>query len=336
MKSELTKEEEELLEVYADKWINGSLKNPVVDKKAAIELVTFYYELVNLSCPKIIFTGSPVGNQIARNLIGHSMKEQKEITKKYFPAENICDLIEWDEKDAKLYKKFKEPNVKNKLTFYEPYSVLSNSGWMGFYDFFYRIGIVDCPKFIKLSQLAITSGVWEIIPFEEFCFVCGGPSSVLRNDEKQLHSDQAPAVEWPDGTCFYSLNGVSFDEDVWRKIVTKEFRIEDLQSLTNADQNAVAVGMLSPERLLEFTNAKFMNKGVKGTELYKVENFMGRGETEYAMVMTCQSTGRKFLEWAVDKEVAAKGDADEAHACSFIDADGNRLSLEDYLTMAES
>lgn len=342
MNDEPTLEEKELLHKIADKWGQAALKQPVINKEIARELINYYYQTAEMSPPIIIFTGSPAGNQVAANWIGYTEEERLEKATKVYGdgAKEICAQIQWESKYEKEYAGQRGDSEE----YHEPYSILSNSGWLSFFDFFRETKVIDCPKFSKIADLAIVSGVWEALFFEGFCFVCGCPSEVRveefpsNNEETSimLHSDQAPAIAWPDGHKFYCLRNVEFEPSIWKKIISQEFRIEDLQSLTNADQNAIAVGMLSPERLLEFTGAKFLNKGVKGTELYKVENFMGRGETEYAMVMTCQSTGRKFLEWAVDKEVAAKGDADEAHACSFIDADGNRLSVEDYLTMAES
>jgi len=347
MKEEMTKEEEVLLEQVAQKWMEASLNNPFADKKininkeVALEYIDFVYKLAEVPTPKVVFTSSPVGNQIAANWIGFSEKERRKAAKKIFDdydVDRICDGIHWEKSLEKEYKACK--TTDSDCRYFEPYSVLSNSGWLSFYDFFKEIKIVDCEKFAKISDLAYRSGIWEILPFEEFCFVCGCPSAVVRNEEGVLHYDQGKAVEWVDGDGFYSLLGVQFDEPIWKKIVSHEFTLQDLSSLTNADQNAAAIGMLSPERLLEYTNARFMNAGIKGTKLYEVKNFMGRADTEYALLMTCQSTGRKFLEWAVDKEVAAQGDADAAHACSFFYTDDNGkkvvMSVEDYLTMEEA
>lgn len=85
----------------------------------------------------------------------------------------------------------------------------------------------------------------------------------------------------------------------------------------NADQRAVAVQMLRPDRLLKQVNAKLIHTGIKGTELYEVPNFMDTGDTEYCMKMEHPSIkGKFYIEW-VEPKIGEQKDADLAQAVAF-------------------
>ena len=332
MDNKLTKEESEVLDVISKKWQKARFRTNALDKEAAVELINFYYELSGLKLPKIVFTGSPAGNQIAANLIGEPKSEQVKWCKKIFSdcdSETICAAIELTGDEKSEFEK------STFFDYHEPYPVLSNSGWLRFYDFFSKIKAVSCEKFTKLAELAEKAGVWEIVPFEDFCFACPCPKPFLKDSAGLFFSDQEASVEWEDGYKMWCLRGIEFSKEIWEKVVSKQFTLEDLGKITNADERACIVSFLSPERLLKFVSAKFVHEGVKGTKLYEVPNFMGRGATQWAMVMKCPSTGREFLEWA-RPEAGQTRDADLCHSMSFVDKDGKTLSLEDYLTMIES
>jgi hypothetical protein len=211
----------------------------------------------------------------------------------------------------------------------------ASSSWVAFYSVFYDIGVDMSSAINEFSNALEASKVWDCICLEGACIVFPPPSVVRRDNENRLHYDQGPALEWQDGYKQYFIRGVAFDEDDYYAIVNRTFRLEDLSELDGSDRQAAALNLLDPELLLKHVDATLINKGVKGTELYKVDNFMETGETEYCMVMTCPSTQRKFLEW-VDPEVGKQGDADLAQASAWTEEDGTPLALEDYLTMEES
>jgi hypothetical protein len=191
------------------------------------------------------------------------------------------------------------------------------------------------PDLVEFIDDFFNSSINDLVCFDGVAIVIRNPSRIRRNSENALHSDQEPALECLDGYKLWFLNGVCFEYETWKKITDREFTIEDLMKIENADQRAVATSFLSPELLLSHVNAVHVNTGVKGTKLYRVDNFMDTQDTEYCMTMVCPSTGRDFLEW-VDPEIGKQGDADLAQASAWIDESGNPLALEDYLTMVEA
>lgn len=206
---------------------------------------------------------------------------------------------------------------------------MSWCSWIAFYDYFDKVCSVSTDEFRTLRDSLAVSGVWDVVATEGVFAFSELPIAVRRNESGQLHSDQEAAIEWSDGWKLYAIRGVIFDHATWKKIVDQEFEIADLVGIENADQRAAAMSMMRPELILEKEKAVKINTGTKGTDLYRVPDFMDTGNEEFCLVMTCPSTGRQFLEWT-PPEVGRKGDADlcQAHALG--------MSLEDYLVCVEA
>ena len=142
-----------------------------------------------------------------------------------------------------------------------------------------------------------------------------------------LHYDHGKAVSWDNGTGFYFLRGVQFDEELYNKIINQELTAEETLKIGNSDQRAAAISMLRPDRLLKQMKAKLIHTGIKGTRLYEVKNFMDTGNTEYCMLMDDASSDRQFIEW-VEPKVGKLGDADLCQANAFGIKKEEYLSLE--------
>lgn len=143
---------------------------------------------------------------------------------------------------------------------------------------------------------------------------------------ERLHYDHGKAVEWPNGTGYYFLRGVPFNQTLYEQITQFDIEAEEVLQIPNADRRAVALSMLRPDRLLAQLHAELIHTGIKGTKLYRVRNFMGTRRTEYCMVMDDTSSDRQFLEW-VKPGVGRQGNADLCQARAF------GIPLADYLTM---
>lgn len=154
------------------------------------------------------------------------------------------------------------------------------------------------------------------------------PIRLVRNADGRLHYDHDKAIEWADGTGFYYLNGVEFNEEQWRVVVEERLTLTDLAKDTynlSDDQRVAAIQMLRPDRLLKQLNAKLIDTGTRGVELYEVPNFMDSGETEYCVKMQHPSIPKRYyIEWVLP-EYGKRGSADKWMAFS------RSLPLEDYL-----
>src|ERR1044072_6953238 len=87
-----------------------------------------------------------------------------------------------------------------------------DSGWISFYDYFTRIGILKNDDFNKLNSF-MKSGVWYFLFFEKLCILVRRPISVIKNSKGQLHNSKGKAVEFKDGWGIYCLNGVRMKEE---------------------------------------------------------------------------------------------------------------------------
>ncbi len=233
------------------------------------------------------------------------------------------------------------------------YETLAWRSEFSFYDFFYRIGITEHEGLKKYLDY-LKSGVFFAVFLNDFAIVCRRPKSVRRDISKNLDSDQLPAIEWRDGYKLWFLHGVAFEEPTWKRIVEQKMTLPELAKLNlGADQRAVAIQMLRPDRLLKEMKAKKIATGEKyskllekfgedycaatfpwslnkPTELYQVDNFMDTGRTEYCMLMEHPSIkGKSYIEW-VEPEVGKKADADLAQAHAF------GISVKEYFEAVEA
>ena len=87
--------------------------------------------------------------------------------------------------------------------------------WIAFYDYFQRIGIELTPQFNIFKDFCCDSGAFDYLLYENLAIVCGHPSNVnwkTINNQRILHNDLAPALEWSDSFKLYALNGTAVPE----------------------------------------------------------------------------------------------------------------------------
>jgi hypothetical protein len=87
------------------------------------------------------------------------------------------------------------------------------SHWVGFYDFFKRLGIVDNKEFDRYEAY-IKSGVFMTIFLQGFAIACPRPSSVKRDERHRLHSSDSPAIEWSNGEKYWFWHGTRVNEKI--------------------------------------------------------------------------------------------------------------------------
>ena len=155
--------------------------------------------------------------------------------------------------------------------------------WSGWYDYGQYIGVKFDNKIYDLF-MSFVSNVGFIIPYKGVAFVSEAPTKIVW-DNARLHNDNGKAVEYKDGYGLYSLQGLTFDEDLYKKIVNKTITHTEALKIENADQRAVAISMLGKTELVKGLKAKLVDNMVDeiNTELYMVEKYPETGETEYFM-----------------------------------------------------
>jgi len=165
-----------------------------------------------------------------------------------------------------------------------------------------------------------------MVQLDGLCVVCGLPKELYRDKENRLHNDTGkPAISWSDGYEIYFLHGVSFDKELYRKVIDRKLTGEEIMSIQNIEQRMIALKYADSEIMLNSLNGKMINKSDRGNELWLIEDFQSFPKA-YFLRYTCPSTGRIYVS-GVDPDFAEGKTADECMAWKF------RLTLQNYIEM---
>ena len=182
-------------------------------------------------------------------------------------------------------------------------------------------------RFSRAMRDALDAGLGWVVPVRgELLLV---PMPEVRTAEGRpdvLHDDTGrPAVEWPDGTGDYHLNGTEFDKRLYFKVIRSELLIQEIAALPDADQRSIALTYLSFERLVLDSDAELIDVGARGTRLYRLElpfrirsdRVAGYGAFDYFIHMRDAShPEREFIEW-VDPQIGRQRNAELCQATAF-------------------
>jgi hypothetical protein len=203
---------------------------------------------------------------------------------------------------------------------YEPFSSYGNIwdyGWLSFYTVFedFLIDLGDAKKDFNSFRNLIKSNIFNMVQLDGLCVVSALPKYVKRNARGDMHSDTSPAIEFKDGYKQHYLNGVFFPEDLWTKVVSKEFSFADRMKIVDIDQRTQAINPKYCDidaflkevkaELLDEVNKYDINADDVNYKLYKIPKGSIFQEDAYYCYFSCPSTGKKHLEGVeVSKTVA--------------------------------
>jgi hypothetical protein len=194
------------------------------------------------------------------------------------------------------------------------YGNISDYGWVAFYNYFERVGIVDHANFREFSKLTET-GIYDSIQLEGLCIICENPLYIHRDEQNRMHCLTGPAIEWADTYGVYAIHGVRFpDKDMFEKIAGGQMTFAEVMALENIEQRMIALKLLGAEKLLDTTDAKLINKSFAGNELYLIKDIFP--EPAYFLKYKCPSTDRVYVS-GVDPQVGIEADADKAMGWKF-------------------
>lgn len=90
-------------------------------------------------------------------------------------------------------------------------------------------------------------------------------------NEKVLHSEVLPAIQWKDATGFYYLQGHKLEsKEQWEQVKSGKMSFSDILKIDNTEIRLLAM-KYNPNALLS-ENPKLINKSKRGNELYLIEN----------------------------------------------------------------
>ena len=195
-----------------------------------------------------------VGNQVG-NEVGRQVREQVESQV-------------WDQVGNITTKK---------LDFHEQFFGVWDAGWISFYDFFEKIGILKSDEFSKYRELQRQA--FSIVMFESFVVVCKLPKKTHVSDHG-LHSTNGPCIEWRDGiNTSYFIHGVDFGDDknlfddgskLYKKVIERKLTPKQLLEIENTDQRFIAINHYGFGKMINEMNPTLIDTGKYGNKLMNV------------------------------------------------------------------
>ena len=218
--TKLTEDQINQLDVYRDNWIGIGMSTAPLEFNKAKDAVCKAYRLAGLKEPtQFDIADSPV----------HAIK----VVQKY------------------------APNLKPRDIFNEMSYGNHDASWLGFYDYFRNVcNLKVCNKLEGLIDLAKHCGWLNM--YEDLVVFQHRPVEINMDDQKRIHSDHGPAIQYRDGFAIYAWHGVRIPSD-W---------IENKTSLTpqialkweNIEQRRAACEILGWKNILDALKAKTIDE----------------------------------------------------------------------------
>lgn len=285
MITELTKEQQDLIPIYAKKWRAIGLSTEDYDKKEIEELVTSMYQKKGFAKPRFFHCDSP--NSLLWSYICYSIltEEGKDLNEA-----NIREVLS-REIDSKSY--FNTANFC-----YGSFDAY----WIARYDYFNEV--LRVPGVDIIQDLVDMCKVNWWLPLEDVCFISRNPTFIHLDSDDELHCETGPALSYIDGFNLYFIHGVEVNEQVVMSPET--LTLTDINAFDNIELKRIAIQRLGWDKYLEFTKAKpidskmvTLSSGISWLEtLYSVSD----EDLECNILVTCDpSTSRVyFLEVPAD------------------------------------
>lgn len=251
--SKLTKEQEEMMPQWVEKWIRIGLKTGKTDWKTFDRYMPVCYKKAGLKYPKrIVRVSSPLVGALASSIAGKILNSDAVVGA---VRDAVSGAVGGAVDDAKL----------------SWHNWLGGQFWVGWYwyispsvvSFFTDVCKLKLNKDITERAEAyrkICESVNYIWANKDFVMVCARPKKINRDNEGMLHSEAGKSIEYPDGWGLYNIHGVRFGEALYWGIIKKTIKPRDVFKIKNTEQRAIAVNMTIDDRAVKELGAIEIDK----------------------------------------------------------------------------
>ena len=148
----------------------------------------------------------------------------------------------WSKVESKVWSEVesKDRHAFNSTLAQWSFAGLSDAGWLSFYDYFSRIGVIHNETLHKLIKAA-RSGMNLAAFCSDAVYVVKPPVFCNRDEEKRLHCTTGPALVYGDGFGVYCVHGVSFSKEDFDKHVLGSSSAKEVLALSNVEQRAAII-----------------------------------------------------------------------------------------------
>lgn len=294
MSNELTDSQRLLIPIVKEQWLAFALSGQKIDKGKCTGLIKWVYSISGLKKPRVYYAQSPMGAQIMANVLADGVEAgvgddvRNGVRDGVWAGvwagvwDGVRDGVRdgvgagvWagvgDGVEAGVWAGVRagvgdgvragvRAGVeKRKIKWYcfSPYVNFSDLGWVAFYDYFDRAGILEqvCEKskvedYRKYRELMLC-GVYDTIQMKNVCIVVEMPKKSHNDNHGRRHNMKGHSLEWSDGWGIYEIHGVRFDKDEYLKFTSGGMDALDIMNEKNQDKKRVMAMEYGNEALIK-------------------------------------------------------------------------------------
>jgi hypothetical protein len=292
---------------FRDKWIAIGLSTEPANRREAEVAVVKSYALVGLPTPKIVWCDSPLSQGLTYAILTSqklTVRDSVRDSVRALVRASVWDSVRasvWDSVRASVWDSVGDSvwdsvraSVLDSVGALVRASVLDSvgalvrdsvwdsvrdsvrasvygqhdAGWLSFYDYFSEV--VGLTNQIETLQglIALAKHAGWALPCRNTCWVSERHTTLNRDDAGRLHSEDSPAVGYPDGWSIYAWHGVR----VPKRVITspESLTTQEINTEANAEIRRVMLERFGYQRYLLESGAKRIAVDELG-ELYRTE-----------------------------------------------------------------
>lgn len=154
---------------------------------------------------------------------------------------------------------FCHKNLKEKPETIDWFGIGYDAGWVSFYDYFQRIGVLerDDEEFNIIKEF-MRSGTWATVLYDGLAICIARPSLVKTDERGNLHNDKGPAIAFNDGYEEYAWHGTWVTEKI---ILTPEkLTKEEIINEKNSEVSRAIAERLGWDKYMETIGTVLIDK----------------------------------------------------------------------------
>ena len=299
----LTKKQKEAMKPYADKWIEIGLRTGETDWDTFDKYMPICYEKAGIKYPKnVVRVLSPLVGGLAA-AVAEGIWRKKRVAVGGAVGGAVDEAV--DEAVTTAITIAKKASIVLSWHYW-----LGGQFWVG-YNLYW--GVASVNFFFDICKLKLVKDIMEraeayrkvcesvnyIWPNRDFVMVCARPIKIERNASGRLHSITGKAIEYPDGWGLYSINGVKFDEKLWKEVVSGKISAQQVFKIENTEQRRIAYELMDKAKMKDLAGYKVLDEVKDDGCGYpmKIVNFTVKGFDEpfYYLNCFCPSSGREYF-----------------------------------------
>lgn len=262
---------------FLKRYTEIGLNNNPTDKSCVEEINLFYKELGEKE-PHYIWVEGP---------------DDALITISALSTELPKDLADWSDREIDSGETLSRDliNAYAKATKTQYFSAIFGNGnayWVLYLKFGEHIGVKYDEANLRLLNIwdsLIRKCGW-FYPFKNLCVVCDRPQVCLFDDNRELHCDNGPAIEFASGFKMYSLHGVEVPEFVVMN--PESITMDHIEKEGNAEIRRIMIDRMGVSKYLEECKAELVDGDMTFVANQNDDRYVPRA-------LMKDKEGRKFL-----------------------------------------